>query len=131
MRVVLDADIVIGAPFTDLDRSGEGALYVIDGSGQPTTGDLAAEVEAGFEELATLAPQEIERFHEEFAAEHEVSLVTTAYGWLFDQIVLLPALMQVGVPLAGRAGPLRRPAIAAYPGAVTNVLNTFPIVNDE
>ena len=43
-----------------------------------TTGDLAAEVEAGFEELASLAPQEVARFHEEFAAEHEVSLMTTA-----------------------------------------------------
>jgi len=43
-----------------------------------TTGDLSTEVEAGFEELASLAPQEVARFHEEFAAEHEVSLMTTA-----------------------------------------------------
>jgi hypothetical protein len=43
-----------------------------------TTGDLATEVEAGFEELASLAPHEVARFHEEFAAEHEVSLMTTA-----------------------------------------------------
>jgi len=45
-----------------------------------------------------------------------VSLVTTAYGWLFDQIVLLPALMQVAVPLARRRQ-LRLQAIAAYLGA--------------
>jgi HEAT repeat protein len=43
-----------------------------------TTGDITVEVEAGFEELDTLAPTEISRFHEEFAAEHEVSLMTTA-----------------------------------------------------
>jgi hypothetical protein len=45
-----------------------------------------------------------------------VSLVTSAYGWLFDQSVLLPAVMQVGVPLESRAGSLRRQAIAAYVG---------------
>jgi len=43
-----------------------------------TTGDLAVEVEAGFEELDSMAPTEIARFHEEFAAEHEVPLITTA-----------------------------------------------------
>ncbi|HKC70343.1 MAG TPA: hypothetical protein VKB60_01910, partial [Terriglobales bacterium] len=41
-----------------------------------------------------------------------VALVTTAYGWLFDQIVLLPAFMQVAVPLERRR--LRLQAIAAY-----------------
>lgn len=46
-----------------------------------------------------------------------VSLVTTSYGWLFDQVVLLPALMQVAAPLARRAGWLRWPAVAAYAGA--------------
>jgi hypothetical protein len=45
-----------------------------------------------------------------------VSLVTTAYGWFFDQIVLLPAVMQVGVSLARRAKPLRRQAMVAYLG---------------
>jgi len=43
-----------------------------------TTGDLAVEIEAGFAELDSLAPQETARFHDEFAAEHEVSLMTTA-----------------------------------------------------
>jgi len=43
-----------------------------------TTGDITVEVEAGFEELDALAPTQISRFHEEFAAEHEVSLMTTA-----------------------------------------------------
>jgi len=43
-----------------------------------TTGDLTVEVEAGFEELDSMAATEIGRFHDEFAAEHEVSLMTTA-----------------------------------------------------
>lgn len=43
-----------------------------------------------------------------------VSLVTTVYGWLFDQIVLLPALMQVAVPLARRPRRLRYLAVATY-----------------
>ncbi len=43
-----------------------------------------------------------------------VSLVTTAYGWLFDQVVLLPAIMQVAVPLAGRRGRLRVQTLTAY-----------------
>lgn len=42
-----------------------------------------------------------------------VSLVTTAYGWLFDQIVLLPALMQLAVPLSEKNGTRLR-GIAAY-----------------
>lgn len=46
-----------------------------------------------------------------------VSLVTTAYGWLFDQIVLLPAIMQVAVPLTRRSGRLRLQALAVYLGA--------------
>ena len=44
-----------------------------------------------------------------------VSLVTTAYGWLFDQIVLLPAVMQVAVPLVRRRR-LRLQALSAYLG---------------
>jgi len=43
-----------------------------------TTGDITVEVEAGFEELDSMAPTEITRFRDEFAAEHEVSLMTTA-----------------------------------------------------
>jgi hypothetical protein len=43
-----------------------------------TTGDLTVEVEAGYEELDSMAREEIGRFHDEFAAEHEVSLMTTA-----------------------------------------------------
>ena len=43
-----------------------------------TTGDGTVEVEAGFEELDMMAPTEISRFRDEFAAEHEVSLMTTA-----------------------------------------------------
>jgi hypothetical protein len=44
-----------------------------------------------------------------------VSLVTTAYGWLFDQLVLLPAVMQVAVPLLRRRR-LRFQALTAYLG---------------
>lgn len=43
-----------------------------------------------------------------------ISLVTTAYGWLFDQIVLLPAIMQVAVPLTRRSRRLRLQALAVY-----------------
>lgn len=43
-----------------------------------STGDSTVEIEAGFEELDSLAPGETERFRAEFAAEHEVSLMTTA-----------------------------------------------------
>ena len=43
-----------------------------------TTGDLTVEIEAGFEELDTLAPTETERFRREFEAEHAVSPSTTA-----------------------------------------------------
>ena len=48
-----------------------------------------------------------------------VSLVTTAYGWLFDQIVLLPAVMQVAIPLLRRRRLLRLLAVAAYLGTST------------
>jgi len=61
-----------------------------------TTGDLAAEVEAGFEELASLAPQEVARFHEEFAAEHEVSLMTTA-------LAVAHAFLDAGITADDRA----------------------------
>lgn len=43
-----------------------------------------------------------------------VSLVTTAYGWLFDQIVLLPAMMQVAIPLARGRRQLRLLSLGAY-----------------
>jgi HEAT repeat protein len=43
-----------------------------------TTGELTVEIEAGYAELASLAPSETERFRREFAAEHEVSATTTA-----------------------------------------------------
>ncbi len=43
-----------------------------------------------------------------------VSLATTAYGWLFDQIALLPAVLQLAAPLALSTARLRRQALAAY-----------------
>ncbi|MGE5204302.1 MAG: glycosyltransferase family 87 protein [Chlamydiota bacterium] len=45
-----------------------------------------------------------------------VSLVTTAYGWLFDQVVLLPALMQLAVPLARSARRLQLQTLIGYTG---------------
>jgi hypothetical protein len=41
-------------------------------------GDLTVEIEAGYEELESLAPSEVERFRKEFEAEHSVSIVTAA-----------------------------------------------------
>lgn len=46
-----------------------------------------------------------------------VSLVTTAYGWLFDQIVLLPVMMQVAVPLARCRRRLWVSSLAGYAAA--------------
>jgi HEAT repeat protein len=43
-----------------------------------TTGELTAEIEAGFGDLDALSPAETRRFLEEFQAEHEVSTTTTA-----------------------------------------------------
>lgn len=43
-----------------------------------TTGELTAEIEAGFGELDALSTAETRRFLEEFQAEHEVSTTTTA-----------------------------------------------------
>lgn len=55
-----------------------------DGTAEPTTGrsddwavgDQTVEIEAGFEELDTLAPGELARFRDEYQAEHAVSPVT-------------------------------------------------------
>ncbi|HEV2117398.1 MAG TPA: glycosyltransferase family 87 protein [Terriglobales bacterium] len=58
-----------------------------------------------------------------------VSLVTTAYGWLFDEIVLLPAVMQVAVPLARNPGRLRRQALAIYVG-VNALMALFVLVRE-
>ena len=41
-----------------------------------TTGDDTLEVEAGFEELESLAPSEVARFQSEYEAEHAISNVT-------------------------------------------------------
>ena len=46
-----------------------------------------------------------------------VSLVTTAYGWLFDQIVLLPAMMQVAAPLVLNRRRVQIASLAAYGSA--------------
>jgi HEAT repeat protein len=43
-----------------------------------TTGELTAEIEAGFSDLDALSTTETRRFLEEFQAEHEVSTTTTA-----------------------------------------------------
>ena len=61
------------APAEDATASGTGSR-----SDDWTTGELTVEVDAGYEELDTMAPTEIARFQAEFAAEHEVPLMTTA-----------------------------------------------------
>jgi len=48
-----------------------------DRSDDWTAGDLTVEIEAGFEELEALAPSESQRFQKEFAAEHEVPILTS------------------------------------------------------
>jgi hypothetical protein len=76
--VVADGD----APAADAPAEAREGDPTASGTGSRsddwTTGDLTVEVEAGYEELDTMAPSEIARFHEEFAAEHEVPLMTTA-----------------------------------------------------
>jgi Glycosyltransferase family 87 len=42
-----------------------------------------------------------------------VSLVTTSYGWLFDQVTLLPALMQAVVVMQERSNALRSRIVTA------------------
>lgn len=64
----------------------EGEAAGDDEPDEPTTGrsddwsvgDGTAEIEAGFEELDTLASTEVARFREEYRAEHEVSPVTSS-----------------------------------------------------
>lgn len=55
--------------------AGEGGAHRAD---DWSTGDLAVEVAAAFEELDSLAASEVERLGREHAAEHEVPLVTAA-----------------------------------------------------
>jgi len=43
-----------------------------------TIRELTLEAEAGFAELESLAPTEVQRFHAEYRAEHEVPITTTA-----------------------------------------------------
>jgi hypothetical protein len=43
-----------------------------------SVGEFTAEIEAGYEELRALAPAELERFQQEYAAERELSLVQSA-----------------------------------------------------
>ncbi len=58
-------------------------------------GDLAAEVEAGFAELDSLAPAEIPRFLEEYRAEHEVPLATAT-------IAISSAFLHAGITAADK-----------------------------
>lgn len=55
-----------------------------------TIRERTAEVEAGFEELDTLAENEIKRFHDEYRDEHQVPLTTTA-------IAIVQAYLAAGV----------------------------------
>ena len=58
----------------------EGAAAVVNPAGTRaddwTTGEETVEIEAGFEELNSLAPSEVRRFNAEYQAEHAVANVT-------------------------------------------------------
>ncbi len=75
-----------------------------------STGDLTVEIEAGFEELDSLAPSEVARFRKEFDAEHAVPSVTAtlaiAYAYLsagaseddrFEMARFLPRVLRQSV----------------------------------
>jgi HEAT repeat protein len=59
-------------------------------------GDLAAEVEAGFAELESLAPSEVQRFLGEYEAEHAVPMATAT-------IAITSAFLHAGAEGADRA----------------------------
>ena len=59
-------------------------------------GDLAAEVEAGFAELESLAPGEVRRFVAEYEAEHAVPMATAT-------IAITSAFLHAGAEAADRA----------------------------
>ncbi len=59
-------------------------------------GDLAAEVEAGFAELESLAPSEVRRFLGEYEAEHAVPMATAT-------IAITSAFLHAGAEAADRA----------------------------
>jgi HEAT repeat protein len=67
-----------------------------------TTGELTAEIEAGFGELDALSTAETRRFLEEFQAEHEVSTTTTA-------LAIVRATLQ-----ADSSGPADRAELADF-----------------
>jgi hypothetical protein len=67
-----------------------------DRSDDWTLGDLAVEVEAGFAELESLAPTEIQRFLSEYEAEHVVPMATAT-------IAISSAFLHAGAELADRA----------------------------
>ena len=67
-----------------------------------TTGELTAEIEAGFSELDALSTAETRRFLEEFQAEHEVSTTTTA-------LAIVRATLQ-----ADSSGPADRAELADF-----------------
>ena len=59
------------------DVSGENPLAA-SRSDDWSVGELTAEIEAGFEELETIAPDEVQRFLDEYEQERKVSVVTCA-----------------------------------------------------
>jgi HEAT repeat protein len=67
-----------------------------DRSDDWTLGDLAVEVEAGFAELESLAPTEVQRFVSEYEAEHAVSMATAT-------IAITSAFLHAGADPADRA----------------------------
>lgn len=59
----------------------EGAAGATSRSDDWTSGELTVEIEAGYEELETLAGTEMDRFRAEFQAERDVSLITSALAF--------------------------------------------------
>ena len=60
-----------------------------------TTGELTIEIEAGFEELNSLAPSEVERFLAEYEAEHRISNITAT-------LAIMQAYLMAGAADADR-----------------------------
>jgi hypothetical protein len=60
-----------------------------------TAGDLTVEIEAGYEELESLADSEVARFRREFDAEHAVDLVTAT-------VAVTHAMMRAGASAEDR-----------------------------
>jgi HEAT repeat protein len=62
------------------DGAGEGAAPGASRSDDWSAGESTIEIEAGYEELQAMAATELERYRDEYEAEHQSSAATTALG---------------------------------------------------